>query len=97
MRELANVLRRIVVLHDGETVTAAMLPPALRGGPAAGDAAPAHAAAGAVAPFHEQERRIIERAVAACGGNIARAAAALQISPATIYRKRLGWSGEAAI
>jgi two-component system repressor protein LuxO len=30
--------------------------------------------------------------VAACGGNIARAAAALEISPSTIYRKRDAWA-----
>jgi two-component system repressor protein LuxO len=44
-----------------------------------------------IAPFAEQERRIIETAIATFGGNIARAAAALQLNPSTIYRKRQVW------
>ena len=44
-----------------------------------------------IVPFHEQERQIIEAALAAFGGNIARAAAALELSPSTIYRKREAW------
>jgi two-component system repressor protein LuxO len=42
-----------------------------------------------------QERRIIETALAVHGGNIARAAAALEISPSTIYRKRQSWEERA--
>ncbi len=40
----------------------------------------------------QQEQRIIEDAVAAFGGNISMAAAALEISPSTIYRKRQSWA-----
>ncbi len=43
-------------------------------------------------PFREQERTIIETALAAFGGSISRAAAALEISPSTIYRKRQEWA-----
>jgi two-component system repressor protein LuxO len=39
-----------------------------------------------------QEQRIIEEAIQRSGGNIALAAAALEISPSTIYRKRQAWS-----
>lgn len=46
---------------------------------------------GAIAPFWEQERIIIETALSACNGNISKAAAALQISPSTIYRKKQSW------
>jgi two-component system repressor protein LuxO len=35
-----------------------------------------------------EEARVIEEAIAAFDGNIAKAAAALEISPSTIYRKR---------
>ena len=45
--------------------------------------------------FREQERTIIETALAAFGGNISRAAAALEISPSTIYRKRQELGGAA--
>jgi DNA-binding NtrC family response regulator len=46
----------------------------------------------AVSPYWRQEQQIIEAAVVAYDGNIARAAAALEISPSTIYRKRQAWS-----
>lgn len=44
-----------------------------------------------ITPFAEQERQIIEDALGAFHGNITQAAAALQISPSTIYRKKQGW------
>ena len=44
-----------------------------------------------VTPFAEQERQIIEDALGVFQGNISQAAAALQISPSTIYRKKQGW------
>ncbi len=37
------------------------------------------------------ERQCIEFALDAAGGNIPRAAAMLEISPSTIYRKRQAW------
>ncbi len=84
VRELANVIRRIVVLDDGDVVTAAMLPEAVR------SAAPASGGT-AVVPYAAQERAIIEGALSAFGGNIARAAEALEIHPSTIYRKLQSW------
>mgnify|MGYP003624269707 FL=1 len=42
-------------------------------------------------PFWKQEQSIIETALMRYGGNISRAAAALEISPSTIYRKRQSW------
>ncbi|MGJ8533798.1 MAG: sigma-54-dependent transcriptional regulator [Alphaproteobacteria bacterium] len=42
-------------------------------------------------PFWQQEQSIIEAAVTRYDGNISRAAAALEISPSTIYRKRQSW------
>lgn len=44
-----------------------------------------------IPPFWQQERQIIEHALGACNGNISKAAAALQISPSTIYRKKQDW------
>ncbi len=44
-----------------------------------------------IEPFAVTERRIIEDAIAACGGNVVLAAAALDLSPSTLYRKRQGW------
>jgi two-component system repressor protein LuxO len=90
VRELQNVVRRAVVLGDGDVVTPEMLPPDLLGDRAA--LAPAADADAPVEPFWMTERRVIERAVAAFGGNTVRAAAALEISPSTIYRKRERWA-----
>ena len=92
VRELANVIRRAVVLHDGDALTAAMLPDSLRRDVVPAPAVEAPAAPEAtVRPFHEAERTIIEQAIAAFDGNIAQAAAALCLSPSTVYRKRQAW------
>ncbi len=45
----------------------------------------------AIEPMWQQEKRIIEQALSRYRGNIAMAAAALEISPSTIYRKRQHW------
>ncbi|MBP2306051.1 response regulator [Azospirillum melinis] len=108
VRQLQNVVRIVAVLHDGDTVTPEMLPPPL-GTPQplhvpVTAAAPAGAAAAprphvplspdAIKPLWEVEKDAIEDAIAACDGNIPRAAALLQISASTIYRKRLAWQAE---
>ena len=100
VRQLQNLVRRITVMFDGGEIDTAML--------AAADietrATALHAVAEtprgtgprAVLPMWQQEQRIIEDAIAAFGGNISMAAAALEISPSTIYRKRQSWAGIAA-
>ncbi len=95
VRELQNVIRRVVVLHDGAQVRAEML--ALPLAPANHDPLPL-VGSPSIDPFWRQEQKIIERALKAHGGNAARAAAALEISPSTIYRKLQAWSqGRAAV
>ncbi|UCH75479.1 MAG: sigma-54-dependent Fis family transcriptional regulator [Rhodospirillales bacterium] len=109
IRQLQNVIRNIVVLNEGETVTPEMLPPPLNGlsveaTPAAppGQAAEAdviethtaNADNGEIMPLWRVERDVIERAIEACDGNIPKAAAKLGISPSTIYRKKLNWEAE---
>ncbi|WP_051242914.1 sigma-54 interaction domain-containing protein [Stappia stellulata] len=101
VRQLENAIRQAVVLHDGEALRAEMLPGFLLGEGLStrleplrdGFAAPA---AGRpideIEPLWAQERRIIETALTAFDGNIAKAAAALEISPSTIYRKRQSWT-----
>jgi len=96
VRELQNVIRRAVVLYDGEQLTAEML--ALpRAGAEPFVRSPrlqteALSRMRAIDPFWRQEQKIIESALAAYGGNTARAAAALEISPSTIYRKLQAWA-----
>lgn len=104
VRQLQNVIRNVVVLNEAELVTPEMLPPLVsddgaRAGarPSAGGwAAPRpsaepHSAGETVEPLWLTEKRAIERAIEACAGNIPRAAALLEISASTIYRKKVGW------
>jgi DNA-binding NtrC family response regulator len=44
-----------------------------------------------VLPLHVTERNAIEQAIRACDGNVVRAAALLEISASTIYRKLANW------
>jgi two-component system repressor protein LuxO len=114
VRELENAIRTAVVLHDGEVVTAPMLPATVREGGA--KPVPVLAPAPApppepesvkpalppltlravestkrIRPLADTEREAIEEAVKLCGGNIAKAAAFLGISPSTLYRKQESW------
>ena len=91
VRELTNVIRRIVVLDDGGVVTAAMLPASVAAGSGSRTASAPDSGAAEILPFWQQERRIVEIALTAFNGNISRAAAALEINPSTIYRKRQTW------
>lgn len=95
VRQLQNVIRRLVVMNHGTTATAAMLPLALAHG-STPRAAAAPAQPDTIEPFAVQERRIIEEAIARCHGNLTKAAQALGIAPSTIYRKRESWATDAA-
>ncbi|TQD36080.1 sigma-54-dependent transcriptional regulator [Rhodobacter capsulatus] len=92
VRELSNVLRAVTVLHEGEELTAAMLPPEL-----ASPAAAASAAGLATVPdlsgltLAEVERAVIEAALARNDGAVQRAAADLGVAPSTLYRKLESW------
>ena len=44
-----------------------------------------------IMPLWLVEKEAIEQAIAICEGNIPKAAALLQVSPSTVYRKRLSW------
>jgi DNA-binding NtrC family response regulator len=54
-----------------------------------------------ILPLHVTERNAIEQAIRACDGNVVRAAALLEISASTVYRKLAHWqdvpNGEAAV
>jgi two-component system repressor protein LuxO len=47
-----------------------------------------------VRPLAIVEREAIEHAIRACNDNIPRAAALLEVSPSTIYRKKQAWDRE---
>ncbi|MEW6995833.1 sigma-54-dependent transcriptional regulator [Colwelliaceae bacterium MEBiC 14330] len=44
-----------------------------------------------IKPLWQVEKYAIESAISYCDGNIPKAAAMLEVSPSTIYRKKLGW------
>lgn len=102
VRQLQNVLRNIVVLHDADTVTPGMLPPPLNRLPPPLLTAVVRRecpslledvqSESQIRPLDEVEREVIEQAIELCGGNIPRAAARLGVAPSTIYRKRQSWA-----
>ncbi|MET3926521.1 sigma-54 dependent transcriptional regulator [Devosia sp. 2618] len=95
VRQLQNLVRRMVVMGDGGEITMPMLNAAdieSRGVVAPVEATPKAERRQVILPMWQQEQRIIEDAIASFGGNVSLAAAALEISPSTIYRKRQGWA-----
>lgn len=104
VRQLENTIRQIVVMNDGAAVTFDMLPmlisdPSNRGQTVIDLSRERARSAASIRPFSAieplwaQERRIIEETLDVFDGNISMAAAALEISPSTIYRKRQSWTG----
>lgn len=107
VRQLQNVIRNMVVLNDGDTVTREMLPPPLDrfdpriaqrlhpetyfGPSSAGDGPALVSTPADIRPLWIVERDTIENAITICDGNIQKAARLLDISPSTIYRKRVTW------
>ncbi len=99
VRQVLNVIRNIVVLNDGGSVSPAMLPetldlqgewlPAPAEGPDA--SLPLEDLLGL--PLAEVERRVIEATLAQHGGSVPKAARVLELSPSTLYRKIEGWRG----
>ncbi len=103
VRQLQNVIRNIVVLHNGEEVLKEHLPPPIDTALAEIDYIPRaqeikrQAVAvekpvdDTVRPLAEVEREAIEHAIALCDGNVPKAAALLEVSPSTLYRKKQAW------
>ena len=93
VRQLQNVIRNAVVLHQGEWITVDMLPAPLdnlhhdRGASEAIE----NNHPTSIVPLAVVERQAIEKAISHCQGNVARAAALLEVSPSTIYRKLQQW------
>lgn len=103
VRQLQNVVRNIVVLNEGLEVTIDMLPaplnylshkkPSIMA--AATEGLPAKKMTDlsppVVRPLWLVEKEAIEQTIEFCDGNIPKAAALLEVSPSTIYRKRQSW------
>lgn len=110
VRQLINVLRNVVVLHDGETMTPDMLPPPLssvRPSPTPPPLPPRRNEGAALResvsemdrddglrPLWQVEKDLILRALAHYDNDVPKAATRLEISPSTIYRKLQIWKTE---
>lgn len=101
VRQLLNVIRNVVVLHEGGMVTPAMLPSSLllqinqepqADSPSAlsGQTTGLDALLGR--PLAEVERMVIEATLARFDGSVPKAARVLELSPSTLYRKIEAWS-----
>lgn len=100
VRQLQNVIRNIVVLNSGEQVTQDMLPPPLnevsltmpmvRSNPLSANASFNNETD--IKPLWQIEKQAIEAAIAFCDDNVPKAAALLEVSASTIYRKRERWA-----
>lgn len=101
VRQLQNVVRNIVVLHNDEQVKVSHLPPPLDQAlteqelsqllPQTEAIDPQTASSQPIRPLATVERETIEHAINLCEGNIPKAAALLEVSPSTIYRKKQAW------
>jgi two-component system repressor protein LuxO len=106
IRELQNALRNVVLFNEGTQVTAAMLPRldanavtrtvvnTSASTPLRATSLTAAAERETVRPLWLVEKEAIEAALAACGGNVPRAAALLEVNPSTIYRRKSEWEKE---
>lgn len=103
VRQLENVIRSIVVLNEGPVVTEAMLPKDLKTFAAACVLPAANqnitidsgiVPLGLVKPLWQTEKEAIMAALATVGQDIPRAAALLEVSASTLYRKLQAWRAE---
>ena len=98
IRQLENFIHCLVILNDGPDISEQMMSEAFRlieGGadPRASQKKKnhLHGRERAITPLWLMEKAHIEKAIEACHGNVYRAAALLEISPSTIYRKQQSW------
>lgn len=110
VRELQNVIRNVVVLNDGQQVIPEMLPAPLKHlhqsrsllkkeatqsvVPPPSTSSTAATESKKIIPLWQTEKEAIEQAIDLCNGNIPKAAALLEVSPSTIYRKRQNWESK---
>lgn len=107
VRQLLNVVRNIVVLHNGSTAEVGMLPAPFNGSsntelaftqPIHNERRPSEIVTRSssdvvdnIKPLWLVEMEAIDKAISLCDGNVSKAAKLLDISPSTIYRKKPVW------
>lgn len=105
VRELMNIVRKAVILNNGEILTSEMLD--INAGPMpvetfeqdehfeqSTEPQKTMLAVNIKQDFATIEREILEAAIAYCDNSIPRASEMLGLSPSTIYRKRDSWDNE---
>jgi len=107
VRQLENTVRNMAVLHKGEVITVAMLPADIttnvvpeKNGESKPEVVELDSSSESkkdfsmmdIKPLWMVEKEAIEKAIEVCDGNIPKAAAMLDVSPSTIYRKKQSWS-----
>lgn len=100
VRQLQNVVRQIVVLNNGPEVTVEMIPMQVRQhsqrvekDKVKPEVVTTYQASETpeIEPLWKVEKQAIERAIELCGGNVPKAAALLEVSASTLYRKKERW------
>ena len=107
IRQLENVIHGMVVLNTGEQIKSEMIikalsttvknytashsPAVIETTNTANDVADKVESNSLIQPLWQVEKNTIEAAIFYCQGNIPKAAAMLEVSPSTIYRKKLSW------
>lgn len=101
VRQLLNVIRNVVVLHQGPELKKDMLPAPLntfaRQSPLPAVTRHADTNKQLISPDHEilplwlTEKQAIEKAIEFCNNNIPKAAGLLEVNASTLYRKLQSW------
>ncbi len=102
VRQLLNVLRNVVVLHNGTHVLPEMLPGEIaqnepgisqqdNAAPLSQDRADCDISQFVGLTLAQFERALVEATISECNGSVPEAARMLEVSPSTLYRKREGW------
>jgi len=103
VRQLENIIHSMVILNSGTEINSKMIINALSTSiaPLAGHDNPQSnneqltvarsLAAHDISPLWQVEKQAIEQAISHCLGNVPQAAALLEVSPSTIYRKKQAW------
>jgi len=109
IREIQNLIRKIIVMQDGPELTADMLDYVMKirqsssgphhlielvGGRGETDEVKCPLTVDIERPMAEIERDVIEAVIASQDGSVPQASKILGLSPSTIYRKRESWSGD---
>lgn len=91
VRELQNVIQQVVLMGIGPVVTFDMLPETLRTAEFGEEGKKTPAEDFVIQPLWMIEKDAIMKAIKACQDDVPSAAAMLEISPSTIYRKLHAW------